>query len=207
LSDPYHFQSCNNFALLEQPERKLHSIIARAEKRIDVESKRAEDKVRLRNKPQKDFDFYEIVEPWDEYKVGDRKFAEVGLRNLANRARERFFFTLAAEETLSALVGPNTQEKLSRLRYVDKSGSTRSYLYVENDEVKVYPPLLFSFMQGIQVSRVRRCEICKDYFWAGRKDRKVCSPSCGATKRKRKERKRNLERKLDIRRGRRRKEK
>lgn len=207
LSDPYHFQSCNNFALLEQPERKLHSIIARAEKRIDIESKRADDRVRLRNKPQKDFDPYEIGEPWSEYQVGDRKFAEVGFRKLTNRARERFFFILASEEILSALVGPNTQEKLNRARYVERSGSTRSYLYIENDEVRVYPSPLFSFVQGIEVSRVRRCEICKDYFWAGRKDRKVCSPRCGAAKRKREERKRNLERKLGIRRGRRRKEK
>ena len=208
--DPYHFQPSQNITLLDLSEDELQVIIAEAKRRLDIETpeliepkptaqKEALEPVYIPDVYQKDMD----------YQIGDRKFSRVGLSNLANRARQRFFFILAAEEILDALVGPNTQKKLNNAWYVEKSGTTQGYLYISNDEVKLYPAVLYSFVVGIQASRVRRCEICSSYFWAGRKDKKVCSERCGATRRKRQERQRYFDLKIGVRKrkGKRRKEK
>jgi hypothetical protein len=204
LLDPYHLQPLNNIAYLEQPIEVNSLIVTEANERIEIETKIVEDKAVLA-KPQSDSQARRAFQLTNfdtraEYRIDNRNFSEIGLSNLANRARQRFFFILAAEEILNALVGPETQTKLNRVWYVEQSGTTRGHLYVKDDLVKVYPPILFSFVVDAQVSRIRRCEICEDYFWAGRKDKKVCSARCGATRRKRNERERYFEIKVGARR-------
>lgn len=43
-------------------------------------------------------------------------------------------------------------------------------------------------VDGVNVSRLRRCEICSRAFWAGRKDAVCCSPNCADKRRKRQHR-------------------
>lgn len=194
--DPSHFQPLTNIALLGQSPKKLGALVARAKERIDVETKLAESKASSSKKTD-----VALISPWAaDYQIRDCKFREMGLAYLAGRARRRIFFILAAEELLDALVGPDVHKKLHSNWYVDKSGAATGFLYVSGDEVRLYPPLLFSFVVGVQASRVRRCGICENYFWAGRKDKKVCSERCSATSRKRQERQRYFEKKIGVRR-------
>lgn len=128
-----------------------------------------------------------------DYQLGEFRFREMGISYLANRAKQRFLFALAAEEILHSLTSPDPHKELNHAWYVEKSGAASHHVFVENDEVKLSPSVLLSFVVGVQVSRVRKCVVCENYFWAGRKDKRVCSEQCGATNRKRQERQRYFE--------------
>jgi predicted nucleic acid-binding Zn ribbon protein len=97
---------------------------------------------------------------------------------------------------LFALTEKIPQKELEELWYAPECDLLSGGLLVENDRFHVLPPVLFSFFLGVPISRIHRCIVCSDYFWAGRKDKSVCSFRCGATKRKRKERERYQEIKL-----------
>lgn len=178
LFDSEHLQPYTNINLIVASELNLESIIKAAKERITVETDEAEARAKVEPVFHDRFD----------YEVGESKFISSGLLNLVNRARQRLLFVLAAEEVLNALSGPDTQERLNRARYVDQSGATRGHLYVKDGEVKLSPPVLFSFVVGIDAARVRKCKVCENYFWAGRKDKQLCSVKCDATNRKRNER-------------------
>ena len=165
----------------------MDAVIRSANERIDVEEKLAQAKINSQSGGARlailqGFTMYGMT-----YRIGDNEFIESSLGYLAERVKERFFFVLAAEEILDALTGPDTEEKLGTAQYVGYT-AIRSRLFVMDDEVHMSPPILFSFVVGIQASRVRKCEICGSYFWAGRKDKTVCSEKCNATRRKRKQR-------------------
>ncbi len=51
-------------------------------------------------------------------------------------------------------------------------------------------------IDGVDLSRLRECEICGKLFWAGRIDKVFCSPSCGNKLRKRRSPAYELNRKL-----------
>lgn len=199
LFDPYHLQPLKNIDLLGRPEDELQGIVAEAKRRLDIETELIDPKIIAQKESPETVYIPDVYQRHRDYQIGNRKFSPVGLQHLANRARQRFFFILAAEEILNALVGPDTQKKLNNTWYVEMSGNTQGHLYVSNDEVKIYPAVLFSFVVGVQPSRVRRCEVCSNYFWAGRKDKKVCSERCGATRRKRQERQRYFDLKIGVR--------
>jgi predicted nucleic acid-binding Zn ribbon protein len=199
--DFQHRQPLGNIGLLRRPETELRDLVARAVERIRVEVRYAEERIKAQvNKSSREKQPERaMMEYFNQYRVDNIPFREVGLNTLADRARRRFFFILAADEILDALVGPDTQKKLNRTMYIEQSGATDSHPYIENDEVKIYPPILFLFVMGVQISRIRRCGICANYFWAGRKDKMVCSSRCNATQRKRQERQRYFERKIGVR--------
>jgi hypothetical protein len=178
--DPEHLQPYTNINFIVASELDLHSIVKAAKARISVEETEVEARTKIRHVYPDRFD----------YEVGASKFLSSGLLNLVNRARQRLLFVLAAEEILNALSEPDTQERLNRAWYVDQSGATRGHLYVKDGEVTLSPPVLFSFVVGVEASRVRKCKVCQNYFWAGRKDKKLCSGKCDSTNRKRNERER-----------------
>jgi hypothetical protein len=189
LFDPEHTQLAENITLSERSAEELHTIIANARERITLETSWAQERLSAqspRNKSSKLSSFPN----WRRrrFLIGTQEFADVGIGYLADRARQRLFFILGADEMLDALVEPNEEDinnKLLRARRYEKSGALTSQPFVQDDEVQLAPPLVFTFFKGVQASRVRRCEICENYFWAGRKDKKVCSEQCGATLRKR----------------------
>ena len=195
--DPYHLRPLENVYLLGLCEADLEQLISSAMGRIDLEIELAEKAASLRQQQNATLEKREakLVTRLD-YQLGDCKFTELGLRHLLIRARQRFFFVLAAEEILYSLTAPDPTEELKRAWYIDYSGSLRSQIFVADGTVHLHPPVLFSFVVGIQVSRIRRCGVCQNYFWAGRKDKTVCSERCGATNRKRQERQRYSEIKL-----------
>jgi predicted nucleic acid-binding Zn ribbon protein len=196
--DPYHLRPLENIHLLGQSQAELEEVISRATSRIDLEIELAEKVASSRHQknPRIDERQVALVVTPRNYELGDRKFTEVGVRHLLIRARQRFFFVLAAEEILYSLAAPDPTEELRNAWYIGDSGALRSQLYVDDDKVHLSPPVLFSFVVGIQVSRIRKCRVCENYFWAGRKDKTVCSERCGATNRKRQERQRYLEIKI-----------
>jgi len=199
MFDDWHFQPLENITLLGQSTKQLRAIIAEANERINHQVERAEAEISTENTTHQVRELPVEVIPVTHERFSDLKFLEIPLVVLANRARERLLFILAAEEILDALVSSNPNKKLRRAWYEKVTTSNRSYIYVQNDEVHQYPSVMYSFVVGLQVSRVKRCGICGDYFWAGRKDKKVCSARCGATNRKRQERQRYFEKKIGVR--------
>jgi predicted nucleic acid-binding Zn ribbon protein len=197
LQDYGHLQVRENISLLDESDSDLHIRVETAKERLRQEIAFEEN----RSSSQRIAEFAtnyvrEVLEPWGGYDVGEYKFEQVGISELAVRARQRFFFVLAAEELLFALTERNPQKELEQLWYAPECDLFSGGLLIENDRFHVRPPLLFSLLLSIPISRIHRCSVCSDYFWAGRKDKSVCSARCGATKRKRKERDRYLEIKL-----------
>jgi hypothetical protein len=181
LFDPNHLQPYTNINLLGRSVSDLEHIVHEAKERIEVESSEVEKKSEVARI---------LSNMRSVYQIGESRFSASGLYNLMKRARQRLLFALAAEEILDALSSPDTQERLNSARYFDQCGATRSHLYLSDGEIKLYPPTLFWFVNGVDGKRVRRCSVCDNYFWAGRADKKFCSDTCNATNRKRNERKR-----------------
>jgi hypothetical protein len=197
LQDYGHLQVRENISLLNESDSDLHRKIKTAEKRLREEIAVVESRSSSETIGELPTNYAsEVLGVWEGYDPGEHKFERVGICELALRARQRFFFVLAAEELLFALTEKIPQEELDQLWYVPECDLFSGGLLVENDRFEVLPPLLFSFLLGVPISRVHRCTVCSDYFWAGRKDKSVCSARCGATKRKRKERARYHEIKL-----------
>ena len=182
LFDPEHLQPYTNIRLLTLCQDESQSIVTVAKERIRIEEDRTD------SESKKDYPYYDSF----NYEIGDKKFRSAGLFRLINRARQRLLFVLAAEEILDALSGPDTQEKLNHARYIDDSGATRGYLYTRDGKVQLGPPVLFHFVVGVDSTRVRKCKVCENYFWAGRIDKRVCSTRCSATNRKKNQRERYL---------------
>jgi hypothetical protein len=213
--DAYHRQRLRNLKLLDLSEPQLRQILADSKGRIDVEInlarqrahgfdgshsilKRLIESVERKSDNQGDRERIHLGLP-SAYDVRGEEYDEMSLPILIDRAKERFVFILAAEELLDALVHPEPATKLNGGLYYREAGAGAPYDYlfsVEHGEIKYEPPLLFSLIKDVDVRRVRRCSVCENYFWAGRSNKKVCSDACGATSRKRAQRKRDLEIKL-----------
>jgi hypothetical protein len=214
LNESCESQLLENFALLDQPEQRLRQVFSEAEERISIETSLAQDQkegpddsqekpkklTQLAGKKSRVPKAVQVVNRpiWPaDYAIGDNEYLKVGLNILIDRATQRFFFILAAEEMLDALAAKNTEEGLNVGWYDHAAGATRGWLFLDKKgRVKQDPPLLFSLVVGLQANRVHRCENCADYFWAGRTNKKVCSEACGASARKRIQRKRDREIKL-----------
>ena len=194
LQDYVHLQVRENISLLNESHSDLQIRVETANKRLDQEIAFVKNKSSSKANGELTINYAsEVLGAWGGYDVGAYKFEEVGICELALRARQRFFFVLAAEELLFAITETIPQKELDQLWYVPECDLFSGGLFVENDRFNVLPPLLFSFLLGVPISRVHRCTVCSDYFWAGRKDKSVCSARCGATKRKRNERERYQE--------------
>jgi hypothetical protein len=189
--DPSHFQPEMNIHLLKGSNRHLQELVKESRLRFEHETKRT---IQLLELSKSDANAH----VWDlrDYKLGRKTFREVGLERLVERARERLMFVLAADELLAALTSRDVQENLNASFYAKRTGSLSGKLYVKDDTIRLFPPFLFRLVLDIQVSRVLRCKACNKFFWAGRKNQKVCSTTCGATNRKRNQRIRDHKRKL-----------
>ena len=203
IFDPHDFQPLSNIEFPDYPAIGLKDIVSKARERIDVEINKFEDA----RKVQSNKGILGGSRPleWRQYQIKGSTFGEVGADLLYKRARQRFFFLLVADQILNALTMPDPQSTLNNLWYEEECALS-SHLFVADDEVQIEPPALFSLLIGIQVSRIHKCGICENYFWAGRKDKLVCSLRCGATKRKRQERERYIAVKIGARRRRKRKD-
>jgi hypothetical protein len=192
IFDPRDLQALSNLTFPEIPVKQLGEIVSKARARIDTEIRMFEEKQPSTGKRLLD---HSPSLQFREYEIQGSHFGEVGADFLYKRARQRFFFLLNANEILHALTTTDPQSHLDNLLYEDEC-SFNGYLFVENGKVHLAPPAVFSILLGSEVSRIRRCQICENYFWAGRKDKLVCTLQCGATKRKRLERKKYSEKKI-----------
>jgi hypothetical protein len=124
--------------------------------------------------------------------VGETRFSAVPLAELLERARQRMFFVLAVQETLSCLTHPEAwMQLLHHRRFSRLSDTTQGKLYIaQQGENKGHlafrPPVLYASLIGIEATRIRECQICYDIFWAGRKDMWCCSKKCAHVLRQRK---------------------
>lgn len=189
--DPHHYQALNNLEFPDCPPTVLRDVVSNARKRIDTEITMFEENKAVAGQRSQ---YDARPAQWRQYDVAGSTFGESGADVLYRRARERFFFLLHADEILHALTTVDPKSHLETLLYEDEC-AMNGYLFVKDGSVQLEPPALFSLLVGTEVSRIRRCEICESYFWAGRKDKLVCSLQCGATKRKRQERKRYSDKK------------
>lgn len=172
LIDDQHLQPVENINLLIESDGDLEKMIEAANERFDLETKLVRS----------------ATDRWTSCIVGEFEFERIGICELAFRARQRFFFILAAEELLFALTEPEPKKALEQLWYLSDFNVSTTGLFVDNDRLLVQPPILVSYLLDVPISRIRRCEVCSNYFWAGRKDKQLCSLKCGANKRKRKQR-------------------
>jgi hypothetical protein len=192
VCDPRDLQALSSLAFPEMPTNVIRETVSKARARIDMEIRMFEERQSSTSKHLLD---HSKTVPLRAYEIQGSTFGEVGADVLYKRARQRFFFLLNADEILHALTTADPQSHLDTLLYEEEC-ALNGYLLVENGKVHMEPPALFSLLLGSEVSRIRRCEICESYFWAGRNNKQVCSPQCGATKRKRQERKRYSDRKI-----------
>ncbi|MBI3895099.1 MAG: hypothetical protein HY313_04130 [Acidobacteria bacterium] len=77
------------------------------------------------------------------------------------------------------------------LRFIAQGNQTKSLLengkylpmgtFVKVDEggrIEFQKNPTFSVLEGVEADRIRECLVCDKIFWAGRKDKKCCSPRC-----------------------------
>jgi hypothetical protein len=169
--DNDHRQPLENMDLLMESNGALEKRIEAANERLDLEMNLAQS----------------ATDQWASCIVGEFEFEPLGICELAFRARQRFFFILAAEELLFALTEPEPGKTLEQLWYV-RDFNLSNGLFVDNDRLRIQPPILVSYFLDVPISRIRRCAVCSNYFWAGRKDKQLCSLKCGANQRKRRQR-------------------
>lgn len=172
LLDNHHLQPLENMDLLIESDGDLDKRIEAANERLDLEIKFVQSS----------------TDRWASCIVGEFEFERVGICELAFRARQRFFFILAAEELLFALTEPEPEKSVEQLWYLSDFNVSTNGLFVDNDRLRIRPPILVSYLLDVPISRIRRCGVCRNYFWAGRKDKQLCSLKCGANKRKRTQR-------------------
>jgi hypothetical protein len=99
LWDPYHIQRSENVVLSELSETALLKVVSDARRRIEIEIDIARDKLSLRQDPKSvrasgDRKVLGLFPGRQDYAIGNSQFAEVGIGNLALRAKERFFSCL-----------------------------------------------------------------------------------------------------------------
>jgi hypothetical protein len=169
--DNDHRQPLENMDLLIASNGALEKRIEAANERLDLEMNLVQS----------------ATDQWTSCIVGEFEFEPLGICELAFRARQRFFFILAAEELLFALTEPEPEKTLEQLWYV-RDFNLSNGLFVDNDRLRIRPPILVSYFLDVPISRIRRCAVCSNYFWAGRKDKQLCSLKCGANQRKRRQR-------------------
>jgi len=181
-----------NIHLLQSSNHHLQELVKESRLRFEHETKRT---IQLLEQSKSN-----AMDVWvmEDYQLGEKRFREIGLERLVERARERLMFVLAADELFTALTSENAQEKLNAAFYAKRTGSLAGKLFIKDDAVCLFPPFLFRLVLDVQVSRILRCKACAKFFWAGRKNQKVCSSTCGATHRKRNQRLRDHKRKLGI---------
>jgi hypothetical protein len=192
--DPGDLQPIANIDFPGCSTLALEDMVSKAKARVHLE-------IKMWDESRKAFSNERILgssrqSEWRQYEINGSTFAQLGPDVLYKRTRQRFFFLLTADEVLYALTTADPQSGLDNLRYEDEC-ALNSYLFVANDEVHSKPPALFALLVGTSVSRIERCCICEHYYWASRTNKKVCSIQCGATKRKRQERKRYLAVKME----------
>jgi hypothetical protein len=91
------------------------------------------------------------------------------LRTLASYGRNPTTESLPIGAYLESLVFAKTDDK--------------GRLHVEHTR-------LLQAIEGVEISRIRLCKICRKIFWAGRADKACCSPKCAGVSRTRKWRER-----------------
>jgi hypothetical protein len=157
-----------NFELLGKSEEELKEVVKNALEKVEEANRREEkiSKERIR---------IAIPETFPKPET------------LVRRIRQRLIFVMAAQELLSCLTHPNMQEQLNRTMITYHSDATRSIPYVNREgKFDVIPPVLYSRLQGVEVSRIKECAVCYQIFWAGRKDMRCCSTKCSHVFRSRK---------------------
>lgn len=71
-----------------------------------------------------------------------------------------------------------------------QNSSTPNFIIDEKGifRVALRPIVFFRALEGVEVTRLKVCEVCLRLFWAEREDKKACRPQCAATLRQRKSR-------------------
>lgn len=171
-------QTERNFEVLSKSETEINQIIQNSLQRLmgSIEMKKGSPTTA---------DFFGTIA------VGETQFFVVPLTELLERARQRMFFVLAVQETLSCLTHPDAWIQILHYRRFSRlSDTTQGKLYIaqqgENKgRLAFRPPVLYASLAGIEAARIRECQICYDLFWAGRKDMRCCSKKCAHVLRQR----------------------
>ena len=114
-----------------------------------------------------------------EVNIEDNKYMLSDAGTLLLRARQRLIYVMAAQELISCLTHPKPHEQLWwYCSIVPRSEAARPIPYIKEGKFSLRTPPLFSALEGIEIKRVNECQICYQFFWAGRLDMKCCSAKC-----------------------------
>jgi hypothetical protein len=127
-------------------------------------------------------------------KIEEDIFSYVSPEVLVQRVCQRLIFILSLQEIFSCLIDKDPTRKNQPLHFRCKFYSmleTNSVnLYVdENGYIAFTSPILPVFLKEVEANRIRECQICNQFFWAGRKDMQCCSKKCAHVLRNRNYRK------------------
>lgn len=161
----------DNFSVLGKEDAELHKIIQNAYERL-FEVSRIQERIAKKYKPL------------DEIKIGNQTYFYMEAEYFWEQSRQRYYFVLAVQETLSCLTrtGEQNQALLSRIV---------SHLYEEtiprlcviqdgqdSGKIALHQPTLYESLLSVEANRIRECPVCYKIFWAGRKDQVGCTPQC-----------------------------
>jgi hypothetical protein len=173
------YQIENNFAILRLSENELNKIVRISVKKIEMAFSIE------RNAKTSPAHIYAR----SEVDIEDSKYILPNAESLLFRVRQRLIYVMAAQELISCLTHPKPQEQLLwHCHVVSRTESARPVPYIDKKEGRfsLRTPTLFYCLDGIEARRVRECQICYQFFWAGRLDMKCCSAKCSHALRSRK---------------------
>jgi len=159
-------QALLNFELIRKDEQELKDLINEASGRID-------EIFVLEKEEQLQF----AVTPGGPGLTPD---------TLVMRARQRLIFVLAVQELVSCIAHPERKLELYFCSIYRRSDAAQSRLYITREgKLAFTDPALFVHLKGVEATRIRECPICRNFFWAGRADKRGCSDKCSKVLRSR----------------------
>jgi hypothetical protein len=122
---------------------------------------------------------------WDTIRTVEREYTFV------RHSREKLWAIISRAATAAMHDDPSFNSFLLDSLFPIKSEATITVSV--HGKVVVKGDRFARAVDGIDVFRLRRCEVCSRAFWAGRKDAVCCSPNCADKRRKRQHRARYKE--------------
>jgi hypothetical protein len=171
----HDFQIEENFRLLLLDDSGLEKVVRVSTGRVDLAfSDDQQPQPHYYNSP--------------DIQIEDIRFAPTTNDLLIPRVRQRLIFLLAAQELISCLTHPDPHRQFMKCDVMPRSEAARPRPYIDKEtgRFSLRTAILFFCLEGVEARRIRECQVCYQFFWAGRLDMKCCSAKCSHTLRSRK---------------------
>ncbi len=176
-------------AIISQDETDNLVEIIQNMKDADTE---VENAIHLYYATQKDEDKKSLEAKYQKYKEYESQWFEFA--RVVETWLERYEAVKSSKELLTVLAmrGRNLEtakKKLHSLQFVSVNGLLPKIYIDESGLLQKEDNLIFQILIGVDITRIRQCAICRNFFWANRIDRCCCSKECSNVNNKRNSRK------------------